>query len=219
MRTTEDLRQAQRPAPPGDTRPPVLQFVAVIVVVAALVAAAVWLLRASGSPEPLTTNATPVTSPPSVPVTTLAPPALATTGDNPDWPALVRSIMAYDYWLKTHPDPARQADIFTADYRTVMASGEVITLASAQADLAMLARGDIRYDPAPNEVTAAIVTMQNRDATSASVFVRLNPSKGNRTVGRDGTVHQFPDRASEAVIWRLVLGSDGRWRLAGVKSA
>lgn len=185
--------------------------IAVVLVVLAVAALSVgYLTRGRGTAR---TDASPVVTTP----TTLVPPALANTGDNPDWPALVRSIMAYDFWLKVHPDPALVPTIYAPDYRAVLPSGEVMTLASVQADTATLARGDLRYDPAPVETTAAVVTMQNRDANSASVFVRFNPRPGYRTVGRDGTVTQLPDEKGGAVIWRLVLGADGRWRLAGWK--
>ncbi len=213
MTTIFDQRQGQV-EPPGRERGPATAVVAVLAVLA-LVGLAVYVVSrdeptsvVGSSPGPVATTPTSLAA---------SAPVLVNTGENPDWTALVRSILVYSYWIKVHPDPARQADIYTADYRTTLASGEVITLASATNDIAMLARGDLRYDPAPNEVTASIVTMQQRDATSASVFVRLNPSKGNRTVGRDGTVHQFPDSPGGPVIWRLVLGADGRWRLAGVK--
>ncbi len=173
--------------------------------------------------------ATPVTSPPPVTPsiasgapaapTTLAAPALATTGAQPDWSSVVRSFLDYQNWLSLHPDPARLADIYDGTYSFAQPNGDVFTLASMQADLAMLARGDIRFDPAPTPITAAVVTLQNRDARSASVFVRFNPKAGDRTVTRDGQVRQFPDQPGSAVVWRMVLGDDGRWRLAGVKPA
>lgn len=219
MKTDKDLRQQERPRieprrssvwMPALVGLGVFTVVAVLVGLTAVALSRVDPIHGSGVPAP----ATPTTAP-AAPTT----PVLVTTGPSPDWPALVDSFLAYQDWLFTHPDPARMDDLFAPDYRVVSATGEVIDLAGSKADMEMLARGDLRFDTPPAPLTAAAVALQNRDATSASVFVRFNPRPGNRTVGRDGVVRQFPDERGAAVIWRLVLGPDGRWRLAGVKPA
>lgn len=215
MKTVKDLRQQERPRIEPQ-RSSVWMPAAVGVVVLAVVMLVVLIVIQLLSWKPIHSAPPRVTGP-----VTAAPvvPALVTFGPNPDWPALVDSFLAYQDWLFTHPDPARLDDLFAPDYRVVSATGEVIDLAGSKADMEMLARGDLRFDTPPAPLTAAAVALQNRDTTSASVFVRFNPRPGNRTVGRDGAVHQFPDERGAAVIWRMVLGPDGRWRLAGVKPA
>lgn len=179
-----------------------------------------FLLRPTSD---VTTASPPVAQPapaPAVTPTTLAAPALLNTGADPDWPVLVRSLLSYRDWMLTaHPDPALVANFLDPSYRVaVVGTGEVSTYSSTMEDVVQLQRGDIRYEPAPAPTVAEIVTMQNRDDHSASVFVRFAARKGTRFVGRDGTVTQSPDSVNAAVIWRLVLGADGRWRLAGVKA-
>lgn len=203
MKTTDDLRQAQRPAPPSETRSPVAGVVMVLVVLAAFLFVTLYVQRShlENNRRVMTPEAPVVTTP-----TTLAPPALANARATPDFEAVVRSIVAYESWLRLHPDPAR-----VTDYMDPTHPG----YAEAVAAQRRLASGEVRYDPAPADITVAVARVTTAEPTVATVFVRFNDLPAFRVVDRSGAVVvDTPAKPGNSVAWKLRY-SDGRWRVQG----
>lgn len=147
-----------------------------------------------------------------VPTTIAAPAtvlALATTPAQPDWTVLVQTILAYDVWLKTHPDPARLSDYMDPQHPDYP---------DGLYRLGQLASGEIRWTVAPPPLTASSVTLRVRDDTRATVLVQLDARRGGEYVDQAGHVTRLTDSPAGPVVWRLVRSPEGRWRLAGVQA-
>ena len=201
-------------APPTDGEPeppaPNSRRNLVLGLILALIAvglAAVLILRAD-SDDGGTSAASPTSLAPvqtSTPTTTPAqPPPLLNTGEDPDWGAMVRSMLAYDTWLRRNPNPEllQQWMLSTSPL-----------YADARQTLEKLAAGEWRYDRPYEPLTADIVNLTSRHGSSAVVFLRYAPIPARRVVDRAGnTVLDQPAQPPNSAVWTLLRDSAGRWR-------
>lgn len=199
--------------PPGDRESLAMwRKVAVGVVLAALAIGLVASVASRVGGQDDETSATeqrpsPTDVPGSTPRTTVSsqPPALVNTGDDPDWEAMVRSMLAYDAWLRRNPRP----ELLEAWMRPSSP-----LYAEGMETLHNLASGTWRYDPAPCEpLSSEIIRLNSRHGGSALVFVRFGPIPACRAVDRSGNVVlDRPAGPGNSVVWSLLQDGDGRWR-------
>ena len=188
------------------------RYAIAVVMVATLGVGVVWLyfIRDDGSGSSAS-GPTGVTAPSStagevVPTGNEPPPRLE--NDSEDWDRVVRSIVAYEQWLFTHPDP----DLLI---KTEVPSYELF--ADGQLGLRNLATKGWRYDPPRQPLPVELVRFHQRPAENVVVlFVRFGRTPPTRVVDRDGKVIQ--DTAGSppgAALWTLVREppTDKHWRL------
>ena len=136
-------------------------------------------------------------------------PELKNTGE--DWDQIVRSIVAYEHWLFTHPDP----DLLV---KTEVPSNEFFD--DGQLGLRNLATKGWRYDPPKQPLPVELVRLHRRVADNvATVFVRFGPTPATRVVDPAGkVVQETPETPPNAVVWTLVRepATDSHWRLQKV---
>ena len=136
-------------------------------------------------------------------------PELKNTGE--DWDQIVRSIVAYEHWLFTHPNP----DLLV---NTEVPSNEFFD--DGQLGLRNLATKGWRYDPAKQPLPIELVRLHRRVADNvATVFVRFGPTPATRVVDPAGkVVQETPETPPNAVVWTLVRepATDAHWRLQKV---
>jgi hypothetical protein len=136
-------------------------------------------------------------------------PELKNTGE--DWDQIVRSIVAYEHWLFTHPNPDLLSNTELPSYSL---------FADRQLGLRNLATKGWRYDPPRRPLPVEIVRLNQRTADNVAViFVRFGPTPATRVVDRGGAVVQdTPETPPNAVLWTLVRepATDLRWRLSKV---
>lgn len=134
------------------------------------------------------------------------PPTLDNTGE--DWDGIVRSIVAYEHWLFTHPNPDLLISTEVPSYKF---------FADRQLGLRNLATKGWRYDPPRQLLTVELVRFQRRTADNvALVFVRFGPTPATRVVDPAGSVVlETPETPPNAVVWTLVRepATDAHWRL------
>ena len=137
------------------------------------------------------------------------PPELRNSGE--DWDQIVRSIVAYEHWLFTHPDPELLINTEVPSY-----SG----FADGQLGLRNLATKGWRFDPPRRPVRVEIVRLHQRTAENVAViFVRFGPTPATRVVDGAGKVIQdSPETPPSSVLWTLVREppTNLRWRLSTV---
>lgn len=199
------------PPPPGEPEPPASNswrnlVLGLILALIAVGLAAVLIQRADTDDGGATAvSPTALASPTSIPPTTSAqPPPLLNTGDDPDWAAMVRSMLAYDAWIRRNPRPELLQQ-WMLPTSPLYAEGMQV--------LQNLTSGDWRYDPPCEPLTAEIVNLTSRHGTSALVFVRFSRIPACRAVDRGGRV--VLDQAAQpanSAIWSLLQDRDGRWR-------
>ena len=145
----------------------------------------------------------------SVVDTSSSPPELKNTGE--DWDQIVRSIVAYEHWLFTHPDPGLLINTELPSYSA---------FADGQLGLRNLATKGWRYDPPRRPAKVEIVRLHQRTAENVAViFVRFGPTPATRVVDGAGKVIQdSPETPPSAVLWTLVREppTNPRWRLSNV---
>lgn len=134
-----------------------------------------------------------------------APPELKTTGE--DWDGIVRSILGYQSWLFTHPQPQLLDNIFLPTY-----SG----YSDGKLGLTNLATKGWRYDPEFRPATVTLARLFERPRPDmAVVFVRsFDPP--NRAVDPAGkVVLDTPGAGDVSVLWTLRngVGGDARWKV------
>lgn len=154
----------------------------------------------SAAPSPLSTQIQSSTPP----AASEQPPPLLNTGDDPDWAAMVRSMLAYDAWLRRNPRP----ELLEAWMRPASP-----LYAEARQSLENLANGGLRYEPPYPPLAAENVNLTSRHGTSAVVFVRFGPLPALRIIDRAGnTVLDQPAQPPNSAVWTLLRDPDGRWR-------
>ncbi len=133
-------------------------------------------------------------------------PALNTSPAAPQWDRLVRSMVAFDAWLRLHPNPALVDQYMTADYAAST---------DAKSQLGRFATGALRYDPAPTAPDVVAVNVVAASATDASVRVQFANSSRYRVLDdHNQVVLDTQPGAATAAVWRLrYVGR--RWLLAG----
>lgn len=188
---------------PGSAPPGVPLWSAILLIVA-VVAGALLITRDSANQEVSTNTAVNAPAPAAPVVPTLPAPTA-----EPDWLAVVQSILTFDTWLKLNPAPTRLAEYMDPSHPDY---------AEGLAKLEQLARGEIRWTSPPPTMTASSVTLRVRDASRATVLVQLGPRRGGEYVDAAGRTTKLTDTAGGPVVWRLVLSPEGRWRLAGVQA-
>lgn len=188
---------------------------AVLAIFAVLIGAIAWGVisrRSDGDQRavPAGPSGAPAT-PPSTPGVADKPPALVNTGEN--WDAIVRSIVAYRDWLRTHPRPELVDEIMLPAL-----SG----YADTKLGLTNLATKGWRYDPQPAPVTVERVTLGTRlSATKVSVVIRYGPAPHWRVVDPAGKVVDDSPAGSDgnSVVWTLAqTAGDPRWRIEDIDS-
>lgn len=201
------------PPPPGDPEPPApsswRNLVLGLILALMAVGLAVVLVQRANTDDGGTSAASPTSlAPPvqaSTPTTTPAqPPPLLNTGDDPDWGAMVRSMLAYDAWLRRNP----RTELLEAWMRPTSP-----LYADARQSLERLASGEWRYEPAFEPLKAEIVNLNSRHGSSVVVFLRYAPIPAYRIVDRAGNV--VLDQAAQppnSAVWNLLRDADGRWR-------
>jgi hypothetical protein len=199
------------PPPPGEPEPPASNswrnlVLGLILALIAVGLASVLIQRASsddgGAPIASPTSLAPPASTP--PTTSAQPPPLLNTGDDPDWAAMVRSMLAYDGWLRRNPRPEllQQWMLPTSPL-----------YADARQTLEKLAAGEWRYDRPYEPLTADIVNLTSRHGSSVIVFLRYAPIPARRVLDRAGNaVLDQPAQPPNSAVWTLLRDSDGRWR-------
>jgi predicted lipid-binding transport protein (Tim44 family) len=141
--------------------------------------------RATGGAPPTAAPADPAASPPE----------LKNTGE--DWDQIVRSIVAYEHWLFTHPNP----DLLV---NTELPTNDFFD--DRQLGLRNLATKGWRYDPPKQPLPVELVRMQHRLADNVvTVFVRFGPTPATRVVDSAGkVVQETPETPPNPVVWTLV---------------
>ena len=188
---------------------------AVLAIFAVLIGAIAWgVISRRGDGEQRAVPAGPsgaTATPPSTPGVADKPPALVNTGEN--WDAIVRSIVAYRDWLRTHPRPELVDEIMLPAL-----SG----YADTKLGLTNLATKGWRYDPLPAPVTVERVTLGTRlSATKVSVVIRYGPAPHWRVVDAAGKVVDDSPAGSDgnSVVWTLAqTAGDPRWRIEDIDS-
>lgn len=188
---------------------------AVLAIFAVLIGAIAWgVISRRGDGDQRAVPAGPSGAPtaqPSTPGVGDQPPALVNTGEN--WDAIVRSIVAYRDWLRTHPRPELVDEIMLPAL-----SG----YADTKLGLTNLATKGWRYDPLPAPVTVERVTLGTRlSATKVSVVIRYGPAPRWRVVDPAGKVVDDSPAASDgnSVVWTLAqTAGDPRWRIEDIDS-
>lgn len=154
----------------------------------------------SAAPTPLPTQVQ--TSTP--PTASDPPPPLLNTGDDPDWDALVRSLFAFDEWLRTHPRPE-----LVKEWIRPQSPG----YAEAEATIRNLAEGTWRYDPPYQPVPIERVSLVSRHGPSAVVLIRFGPIPSLRGVDRNGNVVvERRAQPGNSATWTVIRDADGKWR-------
>ena len=205
------------PTPPGESEPPAPSsrrhvVLGLILALMAVGLAAVLIQRAN-TDDGEATVASPTATAATSPVTAAPadrPPAIVNTGDNPDWDAMVRSMVAFNNWLYLHPKPEL---LDTFQLRSVPG------YADTKLGLTNLATKGWRYDPPRVTATVEIVRLNSRvNATTAAVFVRFGPAPQYRVVDPAGNevANQPATTVGNSVIWTLSKQADGKWYLADV---
>ena len=209
-----DLEERGDGAPPAGEGPPPLATWRKVVLGLVLAALALGLVvvvvvRANGGDDDTTAAS------PTAPVTSLQtstpptasssqPPPLLNTGDDPDWAAMVRSMLAYDAWLRRNPRP----DLLQAWMRPSSP-----LYAEGMQSLQNLANGNWRYDLHCEPLNAEIVRPNSRHGPSVVVFVRFSAILACRVVDRSGSVVlDQPAQPGNSAVWTLLQDADGRWR-------
>jgi len=133
-------------------------------------------------------------------------PALNSAAPVPQWDRLVRSMVAFDAWLRLHPNPALVDQYMTADYAATN---------DAKNQIARFATGALRYDPAPTAPEVVAVDVVAASATDASVRVQFaNTSRYRVLDDHNRVVLDTQAGAAKTVVWRLRYVNH-RWLLAG----
>ena len=201
-------------APPAGEGPPPLATWRKVVLGLVLAALALGLVvvvvaRANGGDDD-TTAASPTAPPTQVqtsappPPSSSQPPPLLNTGDDPDWNAMVRSMRAFDDWLRAHPRPELLGEWIRK---------ESPAFNEGQAALRSFADGTWRYDIPYEPLSIERVSLISRHGPSAVVFVRYGPTGPTRVVDRTGkVVYEEPAKDARSVAWTVIRDPDGRWR-------
>jgi hypothetical protein len=121
---------------------------------------------------------------------------------------VVRKLLAYDAWLRAHPDPARLANYMLP---------ENVDYADALAAQRSLAAGEQRYDPAPGAPRVSQLTLVSHEDGAATLEVAFTTPR-YRVVDAAGAV--VVDTAARDVTstWRLRY-VDGQWRILAAGAA
>ena len=193
-----------------------LRAAAVLAIFAVLLGAIGWgVISRRGDGNQKATPAGPTgaaaTAQPSTPGVGDQPPTLINTGEN--WDAIVRSIVAYRDWLRTHPRPELVDEIMLP---ALSGYGDT------KLGLTNLATKGWRYDPLPAPVTVERVTLGTRlSATKVSVVIRYGPAPQWRVVDSAGKVVDDSPAGSDgnSVVWTLAqTAGDPRWRIEDIDS-
>lgn len=219
-RTGDRLRDLEgTPPQPPSTEPDrglsPWRAAAVLAIFAVLIGAIAWgVISRRGDGDQKAVPAGPSGAPtaqPSTPGVGDQPPTLVNTGEN--WDAIVRSIVAYRDWLRTHPRPELVDEIMLPAL-----SG----YSDTKLGLTNLATKGWRYDPLPAPVTVERVTLGTRlSATKVSVVIRYGPAPHWRVVDPAGNVISDSPATSDgnSVVWTLAQSpGDPRWRIEDIDS-
>jgi hypothetical protein len=202
MKTMPDLTDTS--VPPRRMLPRRDSWVIAVTAVA-LIAGAMFLDRIS---IPGTPAARPTTEPALPrPAPGQPPPSLATTTQDADWLEVVRSIGAYDSWLRANPDPelVRQyMHPLNPDY------------AEAVDVTRRLAAGELRYDPPPDAIKVRQVRIMSGDRNTVRLFVILDFPRFRVVDATGRQVHDEPPGPGRSLAWVLRF-DEGMWRLARVE--
>ena len=219
-RTGDRLRDLEgTPPQPPSTEPDrglsPWRAAAVLAIFAVLIGAIAWgVISRRGDGDQKAVPAGPSGAPtaqPSTPGVGDQPPTLVNTGEN--WDAIVRSIVAYRDWLRTHPRPELVDEIMLPAL-----SG----YSDTKLGLTNLATKGWRYDPLPAPVTVERVTLGTRlSATKVSVVIRYGPAPHWRVVDPAGNVISDSPATADgnSVVWTLAQSpGDPRWRIEDIDS-
>jgi hypothetical protein len=208
IRTPIETTGAPPPEGPEGEGLPRWKVAAVVAIIILLAGVIVVGLVARGSgggeDEPANVGVSP-TAPATSQVLAQQPPPLLNTGNDPDWAAMVRSMLAYDAWLRRNPRPEL--------LQQWMRPSSPLYPEGMQT-LENLASGNWRYDPATCEpLSAEIVRLTSRHGTSALVFVQFPTIPACRGIDRAGNVVlDQPAQPGNSAIWTLLQDPDERWR-------
>lgn len=133
------------------------------------------------------------------------PPALVNTGE--DWDTIIRSIVAYNDWLRVHPNAELLRNIWRpADVKQ----------APATPDFSDYRAKGWHYDPVPAPLSVEEVRLSSYPfPNTALVYIRFGVIPEYRLVDQTGKVmSDEPSQPGNAAQWTLrVDPGDGRWKI------
>lgn len=210
MSTMTDHRSTS-PAP----KPPRTPTALAVTVVWAMLAFAVAVIAVPALFDRLTGSEAPVITPTTGGAGTAPAPALepepaltAAAVGQPDWPAVVNELLAYDAWLRGHPNP----DL--VNRYTLESNPDYAEITAAQA---VLAAGGQRYDPAPAAPRVSELTLLAHEDGSARLRLSFRTPR-YRVVDSAGEIVVDTAARDVATTWDLRYVA-GQWRIANAGAA